>query len=55
MYLSMALAAAGIVQLKPTDFMAEPITTDLASNQDDMKTKMELLILRIQVKIFHYL
>lgn len=38
-------------KLDTTRFMAEPVTdTDkLNKNPDDMKTKMELMIMRIQV------
>lgn len=39
-----------IIQLK--NYMAEPITpiSELEKNQDDMKTQMELLIMRIQAE-----
>lgn len=42
--------AKEIMQLK--NYMAEPITpiSQLEKNQDDMKTQMELLIMRIQAE-----
>ncbi|XP_053697951.1 oxygen-dependent coproporphyrinogen-III oxidase [Sabethes cyaneus] len=49
-YMASKLRPAGI-------FMAEPITskTLLAANPDDMKTKMELLVMKIQAEFCHAL
>lgn len=42
-------------KIDATRFMAEPVTDvdTLQNNANDMKTKMELLILRIQVSFRH--
>lgn len=46
-------AAQKCTTLDTSSFMAEPVTelSALEANPDDMKTKMELLIMRIQVRV----
>ena len=43
------------VWIDTSNFMAKPITDikKLQENPHDMKTKMELLIMRIQVRVWH--
>ena len=50
-------AAQKVGSIDTLKFMAQPITDlkTLEENQDDMKTKMELLIMRIQVKTSGFL
>lgn len=40
------------LKITPTDFMAAPLTsvTSLEQNKDDMKSRMELMIMKIQVE-----
>lgn len=40
------------IKIDTTKFMAEPITDVATMDPSDMKTKMELLILKIQVPVF---
>lgn len=44
------------LKIKPTDFMAAPLTSvsSLEKNEDDMKSRMELMIMKIQVDNIHH-